>query len=98
MGRRAIVVLTGKDANNKKPVRHEFKIFEGQDKAPYEGNGKYLNVTKEDKSWKCIDVRFHKGYDFKATVIDTITESFKGHLIDSHIDFTEVDYIEPVNC
>lgn len=98
MGRRAIVVLTGKDANNKKPVRHEFKIFEGQNKVPYEGNGKYLNIIKEDKSWKYIDVRFDKGYDFKSTIIDTITESFKGCLIDSHIDFTEVDYIEPLNC
>ena len=97
MGRRATVIINGKDANNKKPVVHTFKVYESQNKVPYEGNGMYLTITKDGESWKYLDVRFHRGYEFKSTVIESIEDAFKGKLIDTVIDFKEDESSESLN-
>ena len=89
MARTATVIVTARNVNNKKPVKHSFKVYESQHSFPFEGNGKYLNIIKDGESWKYMDVRFHSMYEFKSTVTAAIRDALSAGLEDICIDFKE---------
>ena len=64
-----------------------FDVYEIHNDKDY-GNGNYISIYRNDNMWKCVDVRYWKGYEFKKVVDEIFKDYYGGNL--REITITEV--------